>query len=301
MGAITPDECIVGKLLVIADLDDKCVATPRGLELARKLGHSVDVVAFAYASLRRLTGDRAEQAKLKRQLLDQRELALRERIDSHARPGQDVSLRVIWMKDIHEWISKRCAGGRYDLVVKTGNRSGTFTYTSTDWHLLRECPAPVLIAAEKKWSRSKPVLATLDLGTRSRTKQDLNDAVLARAKVYADALGVELRIIAAIEIPTLLADLDIVDPDSYAKEQRQAMLPRISGLAEKHGIPEKTFRTKRGPVAKVITSEAARSRAQLVVMGTVGRSGVKAKLLGNTAEAVLQTLNTDVVALKPGT
>jgi universal stress protein E len=36
-------------------------------------------------------------------------------------------------------------------------------------------------------------------------------------------------------------------------------------------------------------------------MGTVGRSGVKAKLLGNTAEAVLQTLNTDVVALKPGT
>lgn len=291
----------MGKLLVIADLDDKCVATPRGLELAHKLGHSVDVVAFAYASLRRLTGDKAEQEKLKRQLLDQRELSLRERIDSYAQPGQDVSLRVVWMKDIHEWISKRCASGKYDLVVKTGNRSGTFTYTSTDWHLLRECPAPVLIAAEKKWSRTKPVLATLDLGSRSRTKQALNDAVLARAKAYADALGVELRIIAAIEIPTLLADLDIVDPDSYAKEQREGMLPLISKLAAKHDIPEKAFRTKRGPVAKVITSEAARSRAQLVVMGTVGRTGVKAKLLGNTAEAVLQTLNTDVVALKPGT
>jgi universal stress protein E len=301
MSASPGDEVIVGKLLVIADLDDKCVATPRGLELAHRLGYSVDVVAFAYASLRRLTGDRAEQEKLRRRLLDQRELSLRERIDSYARPGQDVSLRVVWRKDIHDWISKRCAGGRYDLVVKTGHRSGTFSYTSTDWHLLQECPAPVLIAAEKQWSRSRPVLAALDLGTRSRSKQALNDAVLGRARAYADALGVELRIIAAIEIPRLLADLDIVEPDRYAKEQRAGMQPLISRLAAKHGLAEEAFRSKRGPVAKVITSEAARSGAQLVVMGTVGRSGVRARLLGNTAEAVLQTLNTDVVALKPGT
>ncbi|KGE02895.1 universal stress protein [Pseudohaliea rubra] len=290
----------MGKLLVIADLDDKCVATARGLELAHKLGHRVDVVAFTYASLRRLTGDRAEQEMLKRQLLDRRELALRERIDRYARPGQDVSLRVIWMKDIHDWIRKRCASGSYELVVKTVNRSGTFTYTSTDWHLLRECPAPVLIASEKQWSRTKPVLAALDLGSRSRVKQALNAAVLARAQAYAGALGVELRIIGAIELPTLLADLTIVDADGYAKEQREAMQPRIDRLAAQYGLAERTFRTKRGPVAKVITAEAARSGAQLVVMGTVGRSGVKARLLGNTAEAVLQTLNTDVLALKPG-
>jgi universal stress protein E len=41
------------------------------------------------------------------------------------------------------------------------------TYTSTDWHLLRECPAPVLLAAEDKWHRTKPVLAALDLGTKN--------------------------------------------------------------------------------------------------------------------------------------
>ena len=64
-------------------------------------------------------------------------------------------------------------------------------------------------------------------------------------------------------------------------------------------MSEELFRCKRGPVAKVITSTAARDRAQLVVMGRVGRRGVKARLLGNTAENVLQHLRTDVLALKP--
>jgi len=36
-----------------------------------------------------------------------------------------------------------------------------------------------------------------------------------------------------------------------------------------------------------------------VVMGTVGRRGVKAKLLGNTAEDVLSLLRMDTLTLKP--
>ncbi|MFT7288732.1 MAG: universal stress protein E, partial [Halieaceae bacterium] len=150
-----------------------------------------------------------------------------------------------------------------------------------------------------KWHRTKPVLAALDLGTRVRSKQKLNSQVLGRSKALADALGVELKIIAAIEVPTLLADLDLIDPGTYSKEQREEMLPHLKSLAKAHDIPEKDFVSKRGPVEKVITSQAAKVRAQLVVMGTVGRRGLKAKLMGNTAEAVLQHLRTDILALKP--
>ncbi len=73
----------------------------------------------------------------------------------------------------------------------------------------------------------------------------------------------------------------------------------LMALAKEHDIDPKRFVTKRGPVAKVITSQAAKARAQLVVMGTVARQGLSAKLVGNTAEAVLQHLHTDVLALKP--
>ncbi|MEP0202012.1 MAG: universal stress protein [Halioglobus sp.] len=288
----------MGKILIIADLQDKCSATPRGLELAHRLGHSAEVVAFTYAPLKRLKVANAEQSKIKQQLLAERERSIRERIDKYAKEGQKVSLKVIWQKDIHPWIVKRAATG-YFAVVKTAHNTGTLTYTSTDWHLLRECAAPIMLVAEKKWSRTKPVLVALDLSTGNKAKQRLNHELIEAGKRLAVVLNAELRIISAIEVPTLLADLDLLDPLAYVKEQKEAMRPHLLELAEAHELPEKTFRFKRGPVDKVITSDAAKLRAQIVVLGTIGRRGVRARLIGNTAEAVLRHLKTDVLAVKP--
>ena len=56
----------MGKLLVIADEGDSCIATSRGLQLAAKLGHDVEVVAFEYDPLDRLARKKSEQASHKR-------------------------------------------------------------------------------------------------------------------------------------------------------------------------------------------------------------------------------------------
>jgi universal stress protein E len=289
----------MGKILIIADIEDKCFATPRGLQLAAKLGYSVDVVAFTYVPLKGLKVAAAEQADIRKRLLARRECEVQARIDKFKSPDQPVRLNVVWEKDIDRWVNKKCASGNYSGVVKTGNRTESLVHNSTDWQLLRECPSPVLLVAEKKWHRAKPVLVTLDLSSEVATKRKLNDKVLGVAKDLAGALGVELEIISAIEIPTLLSDLDLVDPVAYVKQAKEAMTPQIRKLAAAHGIPEKAFHCKRGPVEKVITSRAAKVRAQIVVMGTVARKGVRARLLGNTAEKVLQHMKTDVLAIKP--
>jgi hypothetical protein len=41
-------------------------------------------------------------------------------------------------------------------------------------------------------------------------------------------------------------------------------------------------------------------KASLVVMGAVSRSGLKRLLIGNTAEAILDSLTCDVLVMKPG-
>jgi universal stress protein E len=289
----------MGKLLIIADIEDKCFATPRGLKLAAKLGYDVDVVAFTYAPLKGLQVATAEQENIRKRLLTKREHEVQARIDKFKLPGQSVKLKVVWEKNIHHWVNKQCAGGKYNGVIKTGNRTESLVHNPTDWQLLRECPSPVLLVAEKKWHQTKPVLVALDLSSEVAAKRKLNDKVLGLAKGLADALDVELEIIAAIEIPRLLSDLDLVDPIAYVKDAKEAMKPQIKKLATAHGIPEKAFHCKRGPVEKVITSHAAKVRAQIVVMGTVARKGVRARLLGNTAEKVLEHLKTDVLAIKP--
>jgi universal stress protein E len=289
----------MGKLLIIADEKGKGYATPRGLQLAAKLGLDAEVVAFTYASFKHLKVSDQEGARIRQQLVEDRREEVQARIDKHCREEQRVRLKVVWEKDIIGWVNRQCARTDYAYVVKTGRRSENLVHTSTDWQLLRECPAPVMIVSDKKWHRTQPVLAALDLSTNLRAKKQLNHTILAHAKNLAEVLGVDLHIISAIEIPTLLADLDLVDTHAYVREARESMAPNIRSLSKTHDLPASAFDTKRGPVEKVIASRAASVRAQVVVMGTVGRKGVRARLLGNTADEVLRHLKTDVIALKP--
>jgi universal stress protein E len=287
----------MGKMLVTADINDTCVATPRGLQLAHKLGHAVEVIAFTHAPMRGMKITASEQKAIKVKLMAAREKAVQARIDKFAKPEQKVSLKVIWEKDLNHWVLKYRAKG-WDMVVKTGQRKAATRLTSVDWQLIRECTAPVLIVAEKKWHRTRPILAAIDLGTTVKEKKLLNQQIIVTAKALAQALDAELKLISVITIPTLLTDLDLIDPIAYVRQEKESMAPALKKLAVANDLPATAFKIKRGPVDKVITSYAAKHRAQLVVMGTVGRSGVRARLLGNTAEAVLQHLKTDVLALK---
>ncbi len=289
----------MNRILIVSDNDKRCDATPRGLELARKLGWKAEVVGFTYAPLRNMgIKTRDAQAKARRSMLAAREAEVKVEVDKHRKPNEQVKLQAVWGKDIHQWLVKKLAGKAYAAVVKTGHRSGNYRYTSTDWHLLREAPVPVLIVSDKRWVRTRPILAAIDLSTDAPEKRELNDRIIEHASRLAKALESELKLISAIDIPPLLKDLDLVDPVAFVRTARENIKPYIAELAARHQLPSKAFRTKRGPVPKVITSEAAAVRAQLVVVGTVGRRGVKAKLMGNTVEEVLDHLNTDVMAVK---
>ncbi len=289
----------MGRIMIIADPGEGCSATPRGLELAARLGLETEVIAFTYAPLKRLQVDGDERSKLRRLLLEEREKSVSERIEKYRGTDQKVKLKVVWEKEVGHWVTRRCTERAYTAVVKTGHRSESLTHTALDWQLFRECPAPVLIVAGRRWQRARPVLACLDLGTSIPSKRKLNHKVLAAAKGLAAALEVELEIIAAIEVPALLSDLDLVDPEAYARQAREEMEPHILELAAAHRVPESEFHCKRGPVERVISSRAARVGAQIVVLGTVGRKGMRARLLGNTAEQVLRHIKSDVLALKP--
>ncbi|MEM9255433.1 MAG: universal stress protein [Pseudomonadota bacterium] len=286
-------------LLIIADEKDQCCATPRGLELAAKLNLAVEIVAFSYSSMKGLGLTPDREKALRQDVLRRREAAVQARIDKYRDPQQNVQLKSIWKKDIVGWVTKRCRAAHIRMVVKTGRRSETLLHTSSDWQLLRECSVPVLVVAEKRWHRTKPVLAALDLTSTVRGKRALDRKVLAAARNLAVALNTRLEVVAAIEVPALLSDLDLVDPHAYFNQACEAIQPVMDKLAAEFDLPIKAFHRKRGPAEKVLVSEAARVRAQIVVMGTVARKGVTAKLLGNTAEQVLQHMKTDVLAVKP--
>ena len=55
----------------------------------------------------------------------------------------------------------------------------------------------------------------------------------------------------------------------------------------------------RGAATRTIPALASKLKADLVVMGTVARTGIPGLIIGNTAEAILEQLHCSVLAIKP--
>lgn len=289
------------EVLIVADPEGRRqTALSRGTGLALALGCNAHVVAFCHESLAALESHNQPLAeKARKTIMAVRKKDLARQLERYDLPGLRITSEIVWSKRIHEWIESRCRQRPPVVVVKTGHRTETFVYTPTDWHLIRDCSAPALIVAEHKWRKTRPILAAVDLGTRSRAKQKLNDKVIEQGLRYSEALACPLYLLHVIHFSRILTELDMIDPLAHTREIRKHLQAKVARLSSRHGIPADRILLKRGPVDKVIVSEAARLKAQLLVLGTIGRRGARGKLIGNTAEKVLMLARTDVLALKP--
>jgi len=292
----------MSKILIIVDTaDKKQIALTRGIELAKVIAADIEVVAFTHEYLKAASVEPASQTKLKDYLIKDRSDWLKSELEKIDCNGVKITSKVVWSKQLHQWINKRCQQQDYLAVVKTGHRSENFYHTSTDWHLLRECPAPVLLVAEKKWQKTRPILAALDLSSRKKSKQKLNQQVLQTAAHYANQFNRELHVIHVLHISTVLQDLDLIDRKALVAERKAYLNPVIEKICAEYGLGKQQIHIFPGETHKVIPSVADKIKADLVVMGTVGHHSLAAHLLGNTAEKVLTHLRTDVLALKPAT
>jgi universal stress protein E len=96
----------------------------------------------------------------------------------------------------------------------------------------------------------------------------------------------------ATDIPGIDYESIKMDTTSAHKDKMQTFLQNYEITAENmhvvEGIPE-----------TAISDTAQKIKAQLVILGTVGRTGLAAAFIGNTAEYVLAELTCEVLALKP--
>lgn len=290
----------MNKLLIIMDPAHKHqTALTRGIELARATGASLEVVAFIHEYLDALPADPTVQKNARTALLEHRQQWLDKMLALTDCHGLEVNAHTVWDKQIHRWIRKRCQQEPFQAVIKTGHRSETFLYTPTDWHLIRECPAPVMLVADNKWRKASPILAAVDLSSDKPVKKALNNQIIDHAWHLAKAMGAELHLVHALHTSEILADLDIIDPTAQTQKREKALKPGIEHLQNTWHLTAEQIHLVSGPAQKVIPSIANKIQADLVVIGTTGKTGLTARLVGNTAERVLTHLRTDLIAIKP--
>ena len=106
-----------------------------------------------------------------------------------------------------------------------------------------------------------------------------------RAQLFIVHVVNELYAFANLE--GLTAGVDIVPA---LREGGRRVLAKAKAVADKDGIRAKTLmrETLGGPAAETIVREARRQRADLIVLGTHGRRGLRRAVLGSDAEQVVR-------------
>jgi universal stress protein A len=145
---------------------------------------------------------------------------------------------------------------------------------------------------EKIYMNYKKILLGLELN-------DKNDTfLLEKALDMAKTTGADLGLVHAVEFLGVYGTgYGITASAEFESALFDAAVRKMGQLAEKFGIaPEKTV-VKFGSAKFVILDEAAAKQADLIMVGSHGRSGISL-LLGSTANAVLHGAKCDVIAIR---
>ncbi|MFT5816493.1 MAG: universal stress protein E [Psychroserpens sp.] len=293
-------------LAVIDPITEDQKALKRAIELARKTGASITafltIYDFSYEMTTILSSN--EREAMCQSVINDRTQWLESILAELDITNISIDCKVIWHNRPFEQIIAQVLDYGYDIVIKGTHQHDKFKsviFTPTDWHILRKCPCPVLLVKEHLWPENGNIIAALNIGSEEEEHKALNDKITAEAKQLAKVMKANLHLVnsfpgtpvnIAIEIPEFNAsDYNL----AMLKHQKKAMLHQATAF----NIIEECTHIKEGLPEDIIQSVAAELDAELVILGTIGRTGLSAALIGNTAEHVIDRLNCDVLALKP--
>lgn len=295
------------RILVAIDFSPHSeAALKQAVWLARKCGASLTLMhtspdlrrvvhsAKVRAHLHQLYGDglsgdfrHESETKMKRLIVDLNATDL------------DVSYQTVLGESFVE-ITHAVLQGGYDLVL-AGTRGlaawEQFFVGSTSKTLIRKCPSSVWIVKAEHVGPPKVVVAATDFSEVSRraVREGLWVAQQAAARFHL------LHVIDYLsDIPEVVAQ-EFPDGPPLRQEindEAQKRLEEFVGSLDTD--PEQIqLHLSWGTAWQEVDRLARHVNADVIAIGTVGRSGIKGVLMGNTAEKILATSECSILTVKP--
>lgn len=227
-------------------------------------------------------------------LLSQLKAGLRE-------DGYSVTTEQAWNDSLHETIIGVQQAEGCGLVIKQHMPDSPLKkalLTPADWKLLRYCPTPVLLVkTSTPWSGGV-ILAAIDVGNTDSEHRALHDSIIDHGFEIASLAKAQLHVISAHPSPMLAA----ADPTFQLRETIAARYrEQCKAFQAQFDVDDAHLHIEEGPADVLIPFAAHKWQAAVTIIGTVARTGISGALIGNTAEVVLDAVESDVLVLKPQT
>lgn len=242
-----------------------------------------------------------------------RELLLKEKSEKLASlteaeksKGLDVSCQALLGHSSVELIREVLRNG-HDLVVRLAKgplspREGFFGTTSQ--RLLHQCPCPLWLVKPGSALRFEHVLAAVDSAPHHKGQPELSGEILELAKSICEVEGGRLEVLHAWEVyaaSVLTLRMEDDEIERLERDVRAHVEKSLDTLLAPHGmsIRDPNVHLVKGDPIPAIAEFIKQHDIDLLVMGTVARSGVSGLLMGNTAEQILGRIACSLLALKP--
>lgn len=292
---------------------DQSAAMARAVSLARNNQASltvVDVIPTFSAGIGMPPGGPITTA-LQQAIMAEHQAAL-ERLVEPFRGTMAITLRVLEGRTFLEAIREVLRHG-HDLLIKPAENPDLVErlFGSNDMHLLRKCPCPVWLMKPGEKDNYRHIVAAIDFDPwhEQSIEQPLNRQLLELATSIALSDFASLHLVhawdaLAEELVHTWSAMPIADAAAHVEDERmrhRAGLERLSRRIDKAAgaYLSPILHLPRGAARQVIPEVVRAVEADLVIMGTVARSGIPGLFIGNTAEAILDQLTCSVLAIKP--
>ncbi|WDE07371.1 universal stress protein UspE [Thalassomonas viridans] len=293
-------------LVVIDPTTHEQKALKRAIELAvhtkAVITAFVSIFDFSYEMTTMLSSE--EREVMRNSVISDREIWLQDVISGMETHDLTIQSKVIWHNRPFEAIIEQVLTQKYDIVIKGTHQHDklkSVIFTPTDWHLLRKCPSPVLLVKDHQWPENGNILAAINVGSDESEHQSLNHKITEEAVNLSKIIHANVHLVNSF--PGTPVNITIEIPEFNSSQYNDSMLQHHKEAMAEHAarfeVPPENTLVEEGLPEDVIDRVSQRLDAELVILGTIGRTGLSAALIGNTAEHVIDRLNCDVLALKP--
>jgi universal stress protein E len=221
--------------------------------------------------------------------------------------GIDVTTHAISGDPLHEAVIAWMRNSPADLLIKDTHHHSFVRRAfvdHSDWHMIRACPLPLLLAKPTIWDTRPVIMAAVDPGHAHDPSAGLDHHILDVAASLAKQLDAPLHAMHAYSTATIataavggMPPIVVVSAEALGAEHALNR-SRIRQITDQYGIEDANLHVDAAVPAEYLPRMAGECHADIVVMGAIARSGLKRVFLGSTAERVLEALPCDVLVVK---